>query len=54
MKVLTWNLGYWQHRAHHAEAWSYLRNTIRPDIALLQEVCCPNLGPDENIVFKKD
>lgn len=53
MKVLTWNLGYWQHQAYNAEAWAYLLNVIRPDIALLQEVCCPCLGPDASIVFKE-
>ena len=53
MKVLTWNLGYWQHRPHHADAWAYLRNTIRPHIALLQEVRILDREPDEDILFKE-
>lgn len=46
-------MGYWQHSQNHADAWVYFRNVLRPDIALLQEVCCPDLGPDESIVFKE-
>jgi hypothetical protein len=47
-------MGYWQHRRLHAEACAYLAKMIKPDIALLQEVCLPDLGPVENIVLKKD
>jgi hypothetical protein len=25
MRVITWNLGYWQHRRSHDEAWAYIR-----------------------------
>ena len=52
MRVITWNLGYWQHRSRHDEAWAYLRNEIRPDLALLQEVSPPELQEEENILFK--
>src|SRR4051812_2089824 len=41
MKLVTWNLGYWQFRRHHQDAWQYLRDETRPDIALLQETCPP-------------
>ena len=52
MRVITWNLGYWQHRFCHDEAWAYLRDEIRPDLALLQEVSPPELQEDEYILFK--
>lgn len=38
MKILTWNLGYWQFKSRHEEAWKYICDEIRPDVALLQEV----------------
>lgn len=53
MKIITWNLGYWQFRKHHKEAWSYLRNELQPDIALLQEVHPPSLEDGEQIVFEE-
>jgi exonuclease III len=37
MKILTWNMGYWQHRVLQEDAWDYLINELKPDIALLQE-----------------
>ena len=52
MRVITWNLGYWQHRSSHDEAWTYLRNEIRPDLALLQEVSFPRLCENEYILLK--
>lgn len=52
MKVITWNLGYWQHRAFHNEAWSYLRTEIKPDLALLQEVKLPKSQKNEHFLFK--
>lgn len=51
MKVVTWNLGYWQHVSLHDEAWTYLRNEIAPDIALLQEVHPPQMREGEHIQF---
>lgn len=53
MKVITWNIGFWLHRSKHAEAWVYLREQIRPDIALLQEVSPPSPLKDENFFFKQ-
>ena len=52
MRVITWNLGYWQHKSRHDKAWAYLREEIRPDLALLQEVSPPELQEDEYILFK--
>jgi len=53
MRIITWNLGYWLFRKHHKDAWTYLRNELRPDIALLQEVHLPSLEKDENIIFEE-
>lgn len=53
IKVITWNLGYWQHAWKHTEAWDYLCNTIKPDIALLQEVKPPSGLNGKNIIFEE-
>lgn len=53
MKIVTWNLGFWQHRATHCEAWAYLRNQIEPDLALLQEVSPTKLNNNEYMLFKQ-
>lgn len=52
MKVVTWNLGYWQHRQMHEKAWDYLKEQLKPDLALLQEVKQIKKG-NENLLFKK-
>jgi exonuclease III len=52
LKILTWNLGFWQHRFHHQTAWAYLRNDIKPDLALLQETGDVKLQQDECFLFK--
>lgn len=53
MRVITWNVGFWLHRSKHDEAWTYLREQIKPDIALLQEVSPPLPLKDENLFFKQ-
>lgn len=53
MKVLTWNLGYWQHSSLHAEAWDYLCNDIKPDLAFLQEVKPPSWVPNHAVLFEE-
>ncbi len=53
MRILTWNLGYWQHSSQHDKAWDYLCNDIKPDIALLQEVKLPPWLPRHTIVFEE-
>jgi exonuclease III len=38
MRIATWNMDHWRRRADlRARAWDYLRNQVRPDVALLQE-----------------
>lgn len=53
MKILTWNLGYWQHSSLHDEAWNYLCNDIKPDIAFLQEVKPPSWIPHNALLFEE-
>jgi exonuclease III len=38
VKVITWNMGGFRFQKKQAQAWAYLENTLKPDIALLQEV----------------
>jgi hypothetical protein len=42
MRVATWNMGYWGHSRSHDDAWRWLLNELRPDIALLQECVVPD------------
>jgi endonuclease/exonuclease/phosphatase family metal-dependent hydrolase len=51
MKILTWNLGFWQYSSKHDQAWDYLCNNIKPDLALLQEVKPPSWLPPNNFIF---
>ena len=53
IKVVSWNLGFWQYRKHHYDAWDYLRNVIKPDIAFLQETQAPKIAEDEEFVFRE-
>ena len=53
MKIVSWNLGFWQHRSTHSEAWVYLRNQIEPDLALLQEVSPSKLNNNEFLLFRQ-
>jgi endonuclease/exonuclease/phosphatase family metal-dependent hydrolase len=53
MKIVTWNLGYWQHSTLHDEAWDYLCTEIKPDIAFLQEVKPPSWIPDHALRFEQ-
>jgi len=53
LKVITWNLGFWQHRSLHDAAWTYLIDQIKPDLALLQEVNPPKLHNEEHLSFRE-
>ena len=53
MKIVTWNLGYWQHAKYHDEAWGYLCNELRPDLALLQEVKPPSWVSQDALLFEE-
>ncbi len=50
MRVLTWNMGFWQRRVEHDRALQYLFAELQPDVALLQEVRRP-LPDDARFVF---
>jgi len=41
LKIVTWNMCYWQHRNLFSDSWEYLSQKINPDIALLQETVPP-------------
>ncbi len=53
MKIITWNLGYWQHQSKHLNAWEFLRDKIRPDIVLLQEFCPVKLINSKQVIFRE-
>lgn len=37
IKIATWNMAYWSHRALHKEAWEYFLDNLDCDILLFQE-----------------
>lgn len=51
MKIITWNMGYWQHTKFHDAAWGYLCEVIQPDLAFLQESKPPVLASNGTIIF---
>lgn len=54
MRIATWNLGSngAGFAARHGDAWEYLLEEIRPDIALLQEAV-PPAGLERSLVFAR-
>jgi hypothetical protein len=44
-------MGYWLYRGQHDDACKYLRDQLKPDIALLQETRPPAIDTGEEIVF---
>ena len=51
LRIATWNMDYWKRSpALREEAWAFLRDRIRPDVALVQEaVPAPDL---DQVVFR--
>ncbi len=45
MRVATWNMAFWSHRPEHDRAWHWLLDTMKPDVALVQECVVPNWVP---------
>jgi Exonuclease III len=41
MKIVTWNMAWWSHKTKVNEAWNYLYNDIKTDVALLTEMGDP-------------
>lgn len=53
MKVVTWNMNYWQQAEMSDFAWKFLIEKINPDIALLQETVVPDEYKNEHFIFAK-
>jgi len=41
VKIVTWNMAWWSHRARINEAWDFLYDDIKADVALLTEMGDP-------------
>jgi len=41
LKIVTWNMAWWSHRSKINEAWIYLYEEIKADVALLTEMGDP-------------
>jgi hypothetical protein len=41
LKIVTWNMALWSHKARVSEAWDFLYNDIKADVALLTEMGDP-------------
>lgn len=54
MKLISWNMNYWQQKDTNNLAWDYLVNTINPDIALLQETVVPELYRKQTIFIESN
>jgi exodeoxyribonuclease-3 len=52
VKLVTWNMGFWSHKAYLEEAWKYLLEEIDADIFLFQEARPPQeLKDDSNLLW---
>jgi exonuclease III len=51
LRIATWNMDQWKHADVHDEAWAYVCDTLRPDIALLQECAPPAELPPGYAIF---
>jgi exonuclease III len=41
LKIVTWNMAWWSHKAKIDDAWDFLYNDIKADVALLTEMGDP-------------
>ena len=54
MRIATWNMGYWGHSAKLDEAWHWLLDELKPDIALLQECVVPDwVNTQYSVLFER-
>ena len=54
MRVVTWNMNYWEQHAFHDDAWRWLVDELRPDVALVQECVPPAwLRDTHSVVFDR-
>jgi endonuclease/exonuclease/phosphatase family metal-dependent hydrolase len=42
VRVVTWNMAFWSYRRAHDRAWGWLLDTVKPDVALVQECVVPD------------
>ena len=52
MRVITWNMSYWERPATHEEAWDFLLSELRPDLAFVQEAKVPD-GTGYEVLWTK-
>jgi exonuclease III len=53
MRIATWNMDHWRRPADlRLRAWAYLRNQVRPDVALLQET--NPIGQFPGLVYRSE
>jgi exonuclease III len=45
MRIVSWNMNYWQTQSTHAAAWEYLRGELKADVVLAQEAVPPSGAP---------
>lgn len=55
ISVVTCNMDYWKrNKEQRQDAWDYLTDEIRPDIALLQEcVPPPDMSKEYNVIYRE-
>jgi len=42
IRIVSWNMQHWSRKpAERTAAWDYLKTTLKPDFALLQETVPP-------------
>lgn len=52
LKLVTWNMDFWQKQSHQAEAWKYLLEKVDADVYLVQEARPPEeLMGDPNLLW---
>lgn len=52
MRVVSWNMAYWSHRATHDRAWRWVIEALQPDILLCQECVPPDwVKAERNVVW---
>ena len=56
-RVVSWNMNHWRQPTRpedtRVQGWEYLRNTLRPDVALLQETVPPALTDGRTVVYRE-
>jgi hypothetical protein len=56
-RVVSWNMNHWRQPTRpedtRAKGWEYLKNVLRPDVALLQETVPPTLADGRSVVYRE-